>query len=172
MPGGLRSVSANLYRFIRVFRGGIPSLDYGQRPQPNGPITLLMEEAMTEAEKQSIAQTFIASLRAQDADLLKSITTEDVSWTLPGASAVSGRAVGVAGIMKRAHGLAMNDVNLEILHVLYGLDDVAITLHNTSQHGGRVLDEYLTTVCLLRDNRIRQLNTYISDVPMLNTFFA
>jgi ketosteroid isomerase-like protein len=131
-----------------------------------------MEEDMTEAEKQSIAQAFITSLRTQDADLLKSITTEDISWTLPGASAVSGRAVGVAGIMKRAHGLAMSHVNLEILHVLYGLDDVAIMLHNTSRHGGRVLDEYLTTVCLLRENRIHQLNTYISDVPMLNAFFA
>jgi ketosteroid isomerase-like protein len=131
-----------------------------------------MEKNMTEAEKKSIAESFITSLRTQNAELLASITTEDVEWTLPGSCLVSGVAVGVAGIMKRAQGLASHAVDLEILHVLYGLEDVAIMLHNTSQQGGRVLDEYLTTVCLLRGNRIHLLNTYISDVPMLNAFFA
>lgn len=127
---------------------------------------------MTEAEKKSIAESFITSLRTQDAALLASITTDDVEWTLPGTCVISGVAVGVVGIMTRAHGLASREVNLEILHILYGLEDVAIMLHNTSQQGGRVLDEFLTTVCLLRGNRIRRLNTYISDVPMLNAFFA
>ncbi|MGA7777537.1 MAG: nuclear transport factor 2 family protein [Paraburkholderia sp.] len=127
---------------------------------------------MTEAEKRSLAEAFIQSLRSQNAELLTSISTDDVEWTLPGSCVVSGVAVGIAGIMKRAQGLAAHAVNLEILHVLYGLDDLAIMLHNTSQQGGRILDEYLTTVCLLRGNRIHRLNTYISDVPMLNAFFA
>lgn len=127
---------------------------------------------MTESERKPIAEAFIRSLRTLNAELLASTCTGDVEWTLPGSCVVSGVAVGVAGIMKRAHGLAAHAVNLEILHVLYGLEDVAIMLHNTSQQDGRVLDEYLTTVCLLRGNRIHRLNTYISDVPMLNAFFA
>ena len=127
---------------------------------------------MTEAEKKSIAESFITSLRTQDAELLASITTDDVEWTLPGTCVISGVADGVVGIMARAHGLASREVNLEILYILYGLEDVAIMLHNTSQQGGRVLDEFLTTVCLLRGDRIHRLNTYISDVPMLNAFFA
>ena len=36
----------------------------------------------------------------------------------------------------------------------------------------KVLDEYLTTVCTLRDGKIARLDTYISDIPMVNTYFA
>jgi uncharacterized protein len=127
----------------------------------------MMEVNMTEPDRKSIA-----SLRAQNAELLASSNTDDVAWTLPGASAVSGVAAGVAGTMKRAEGLAAHAVDLETLHVLYGLEDVAIMLRNTSRRGDRVLDEYLTRVCLLRGSRIHRLITYISDLPMMNAFFA
>jgi hypothetical protein len=35
-----------------------------------------------------------------------------------------------------------------------------------------VLDEYLTTVCTLRDDKIARLDTYISDIPMVNDYFV
>ncbi len=126
---------------------------------------------MTEAEKKHLAETFIASLRAQDASLLRTICNESAVWSLPGASLVSGEAVGVDGIMKRAHGLATRHVNLEILHILYGFEGFAIMLNNTGTFEGKVLDEYLTTVAQVRDGKVHQLDTYISDVGMLNEYF-
>lgn len=126
---------------------------------------------MTDADRKHLAETFIASLRAQDASLLRTICSESVIWSLPGSSLVSGEAVSIDGIMKRAHGLATRHVSLEILHVLYGFEGFAIMLNNTGTFEGRVLNEYLTTVAQVRDGRVHRLDTYISDVGMLNEYF-
>ena len=69
--------------------------------QVDEPPSLLMVENRIEADKKSIAEAFIQSLRTENAELLTSISTHDVAWTLPGSCIVSGVAVGVAGTMKR-----------------------------------------------------------------------
>src|ERR1700683_796801 len=55
-----------------------------------------------DSAKQALATSFIEALRALDEKHLQEITTDDVVWTLPGSSLVSGVAQGVAGILKRA----------------------------------------------------------------------
>jgi hypothetical protein len=125
-----------------------------------------------DSAKQALATSFIEALRALDEKHLQEITTDDVVWTLPGSSLVSGVAQGVAGILKRAQAIVDHNVTLEIMHVVLGHEGVALLLHNTGKWKGKVLDEYLTTVCTLRDGKIARLDTYISDIPMVNTYFA
>jgi ketosteroid isomerase-like protein len=127
---------------------------------------------ISDSEKQALATSFIAALRSLDEKGLNKIMTDDVVWTLPGSSLVSGVAHGVAGILKRAQAIVDRDVTLEIMHVVLGHEGVALLLHNTGKWKGKVLDEYLTTVCTLRDGKIARLDTYISDIPMVNAYFA
>jgi ketosteroid isomerase-like protein len=127
---------------------------------------------MTEQEKETIAQRFIHGLGSRDGNLLRSIMTEDVVWSLPGQSPMSGEAHGVEAILKRANTLHGFNVNIEIEHVVFGLQDVALHLHNTGHYGGKVLDEHLTTVIHLDGGKIRRLDTFISDIPMLNDYFS
>jgi ketosteroid isomerase-like protein len=127
---------------------------------------------MTEQEKKTIAEEFIRGLGACDTDLLRSIMTEDVVWSLPGQSPMSGEAHGVEAILKRANTLHGFNVKIEVEHVVFGLRDVALHLHNTGRYCGKVLDEHLTTVIHLDDGKIRRLDTFISDVAMLNSYFV
>jgi uncharacterized protein len=127
---------------------------------------------MTETEKKDIAQSFITGLSNRDANLLKSIMTDDVVWSLPGKSLMSGEAHGVDAILKRSETLHRYEVKIELEHVVFGYQDVALHLHNTGKRGDKILDEHLTTVCSLRGNKIRRLDTFISDVEMLNSFFV
>jgi uncharacterized protein len=127
---------------------------------------------MTEAEKKEIAQRFIPARSNRDANLLKSIMTDDVVWSLPGKSLMSGEAHGVDAILKRSETLHRYEVKIELEHVVFGYQDVALHLHNTAKRGEQILDERLTTVCSLRGNKIRRLDTFISDVEMLNAFFV
>ena len=127
---------------------------------------------MTEQERKKLATSFIAALRAQDVDGFNAIMTHDVVWSLPGSSLVSGLANGVEGILKRARTLVKYGVSLEIQHVVVGYEGVALLLHNTGSQNGRLLDEHLTTVCTLRDGKISRLDTYISDIPMVDAYFA
>jgi ketosteroid isomerase-like protein len=127
---------------------------------------------MNETEKKEIAQKFITGLSNRDANLLKSIMTDDVVWSLPGKSLMSGEAHGVDAILKRSEILHQYEVKFELEHVVFGYQDVALHLHNTGKRGDKILDEHLTTVCSLRGNNIRRLDTFISDVEMLNAFFV
>jgi len=127
---------------------------------------------MTETEKKDIAQSFITGLSNRDANLLKSIMTDDVVWSLPGKSLMSGEAHGVDAILKRSETLHCYEVKIELEHVVFGYQDVALHLHNTGKRGDKILDEHLTTICSLRGSKIRRLDTFISDVEMLNSFFV
>ena len=127
---------------------------------------------ISDSEKQALATSFIEALRSLDEKGFQKIMTDDVVWTLPGSSPVSGVARGVAGILKRAQAIVDRNVTLEIMHVVLGHEGVALLLHNTGKWKEKVLDEYLTTVCTLRDGKIARLDTYISDIPMVNTYFA
>ncbi len=61
---------------------------------------------------------------------------------------------------------------MEILRAVYGYEGVAMFLHNTSNAGGRVLDECLAAVFAFRGDKISRLDTYLSDVAMAEAFFA
>lgn len=74
--------------------------------------------------------------------------------------------------MKRARRIVEYGANVEIQHVVLGYEGVALLLHNTGKRDGRILDEYLTTVCTLCNGKIARLDTYISDIEMVNAYFA
>ena len=59
----------------------------------------------------------------------------------------------------------------EFIRGLSARDDVALHLHNTGRYSGKILDKHLTTVIHLDDGKIRRLDTFISDIPMLNSYF-
>ena len=63
-------------------------------------------------------------------------------------------------------------MKIELEHVVFGCQDVALHLHNTAKRGDQILNEHLTTVYSLRGSKIRRLDTFISDVEMLNAFFV
>lgn len=129
---------------------------------------------MTDQAHRYIGEAFLRGLRERDAGLLKSIMADDVVWSLPGESLISGEVTGLEAIVKLAAILAGFGVTIELEHVLFGLHDVAVLLHNTGagRFDGKVLDEHLTIVIHLDGGKIRRLDTFISDVGMLNEFFT
>jgi uncharacterized protein len=123
---------------------------------------------MTTEQKRELAIDFAT---ARNTELLQSFVTEDLVWSLPGTSLMSGEVHGVDGILMRAEILDAFEVNVQIEHIVVGYKDVGFLLHNTGRKDGKLLDEYLTTILTLRGNKIRRLDTLLSDVPMLNAYF-
>jgi uncharacterized protein len=148
-----------------MFPGGIADV-VRQQAEAKQPASI------SDSEKKALATSFVEALRALDSKGFQKIMTEDVVWTLPGSSLVSGVAQGVAGVLKRARVIVDHKMTLEVTHVVLGREGVALLLHNTGNFNGKVLDEYLTTVCTLRDGKIARLDTYISDISMVNAYFS
>jgi uncharacterized protein len=127
---------------------------------------------MTPEEKLHLAKTFLSVLSKPNEELVRSIVLEDMLWTFPGSSVISGEAHGVSGVMKRATTIASYGVHVEVGRPVYGHSGVAVFLHNTGSKYGRTLDEQLAAVFSFRDDKIARLDTFLSDVPMVKEFFG
>jgi ketosteroid isomerase-like protein len=125
---------------------------------------------MTDTQKKEIALTFIRSLQQRDPILLKTVLTDNAVWSLPGTNQISGEAAGADAIVARGQFLGEHGVNFELLHVIYGYEGMGIMLHNTGKCKGRVLDEFLSSIFKLQGDKICRIDTYITDVPMLNAY--
>ncbi|MGN8069463.1 nuclear transport factor 2 family protein [Mucilaginibacter sp. SG564] len=125
----------------------------------------------TDAEKLSIAQTFINALKSNDWETMHSILADDAGWTLPGTSLLSGPANGAEAIIKRAQGLKYFGVKFDLKHILIGLNGFTLSLHNTASRGDLLLDEQVAIVFEVAGGKITSMATYLSDVAGINAFF-
>ncbi|MGW7008699.1 nuclear transport factor 2 family protein [Streptomyces sp. NPDC054933] len=126
----------------------------------------------TSDEKLALATAFHTGLVTADWELIRSLLTDDATWTLPGDNRISGRVAGADAVVERARLIAGYGVNFEFQRVLVSRDNLALSLHNTAERDGVVLDEYLATVCFLREGKIAAIETYLSDVEGMNAFFV
>lgn len=127
---------------------------------------------MTEDDMRTLANTFAQAIKTQDPELLGSIATDAIVWSLPGDNVISGNARGVDAILRRGRLLAAYGVNIELVHIVYGRSGFGLLLHNTGHRLGRALDEHLTSIFQPRGMLIDAVDTYISDVAMLDHYFA
>jgi uncharacterized protein len=125
-----------------------------------------------EKEKNDIAQTFLTALRNRDWKLMQSIMIDEIVWSLPGTSIISGEAHGIDAVIKRSQLIVSYKLNFGLKNILFGQHGVALSLNNTAQRRDLVLDEHLATVCSLCDGKISRIDTYLSDVDMVNAFFV
>ena len=130
------------------------------------------ETRITDEDKLQLATTFLASLKSRNWQLMGSILTEDATWTLPGASLLSGEATGAEAVIDRARKLRDFGVMVELNHILYSMNGVAVSLHNTAGRGELKLDEHVVIVMELWDKKIAKLTTHLNDVASINEFFV
>lgn len=127
---------------------------------------------MTFEEQERIARKFLSVLGHPDAEVIKSVTVEDVVWTYPGDNRISGEACGIAGVMARAERVASYGVKVEILRTAYGFGGLALLQHNVGQQNGVEFDEDLVAVLSFRGDKISRLDVYLSDVNGAERFFT
>jgi hypothetical protein len=71
-------------------------------------------------DKRQIAETFLLGLGTRDWGLLRKIMTDDIVWTLPGYSRISGEVRGLEAVVERAqiivgYGLTFNlNISLKV----------------------------------------------------------
>jgi uncharacterized protein len=127
---------------------------------------------MTPDEKLQLARKFLSMPSTPDESGVRSGVADEMVWSFPGSSVISGEAHGVTGVMARARVIVAHKVHVEIGRAVYGDNGVTIFLHNTSSEDGRVLDQHLAAVFTFRGDKIGRLDTFLSDVPMAEAFFG
>lgn len=130
------------------------------------------DNKLSTEEKITIGNHFLTALKDRDWKLMRLILTEDVTWTLPGTSLLSGEAVGVDAVINRAKQLRNFGVMVQVNHILTGFNGLALSLHNTGARGNLILDQQVAIVCELANNKISRLTTHLHNVANINSFFV
>lgn len=125
-----------------------------------------------ENQKFALANVFVNALKSNDWDTMRSIMFENLTWTLPGTSILSGPAYGVNAVVKRARSLKQFGVMFQLQHILYGMHGFTLLLHNTAKRNELILDEYVAIVFDVRDGKIAAMTTHLSDVKGIEQFFV
>ncbi|MFF7753697.1 nuclear transport factor 2 family protein [Streptomyces sp. NPDC007971] len=129
--------------------------------------------ADTSSTASEIAERFLAAFRTRDWEALHRLLADDITWTMPGAGAISGTARGADAVVERARHIASRGLHTELLHVLVGAHGAALSLRNTATAAdGRRLDEHLATVLTTHRGRVTAIDSYLSDVDGMSAFFT
>ena len=76
--------------------------------------------------EQDVAREFHDALTTKDWDRMRAIMSPDVTWTLPGDNAISGRAEGAEAVIARAEFIASYGLTFTLEHVLVSRDHMAM----------------------------------------------
>ncbi len=131
-----------------------------------------MTTATTSQPAQALAERFFLAISTQDRSALAQVLGPDATWTFPGHNALSGTVVGVDQIAAKAQLIGRYGVHVGFEYVLFGSGSFIIELHDTGRRGDLVLDEHLATVCTVQDGRIASADTHLSDLVMMDAYFA
>jgi ketosteroid isomerase-like protein len=133
---------------------------------------VVSSQSTPEHVKQDLAATFYGALIRKDWAALRPIMSPDVTWTLPGENQISGTAEGIDAVIARAQLIASYGLSFALQHVLVSRENMALSLHNEARRGDLLLDEHLATVYRIEEGKIAAIETYLSDVDVMNRFFA
>ena len=126
----------------------------------------------SEDPRITLGKAFHTALAAGDWPGLRATLTDGCVWIVPGDNGISGEINGGDDITAGLRRIAGYGLDFGLEHVLLSRDNMCIALHNTAEHNGARLDEHLAVACEVRDGRIARMETYLSDVDGLDTFFA
>lgn len=128
--------------------------------------------ALTDQQRQAIVSRFASAIVHDDHAGILASTTPGIVWTIPGHSKVSGVSVGQAAVIRLADTFARFDLHISPQALTYGLDTVAVEVHDTGEHNGKSLDIQVVNVLSIRDGRISAVDGNVSDVAANDRYFS
>ncbi len=121
---------------------------------------------------EQTANVFHKALKAKDWLGLRKVLTDDASWLLPGENAISEPAENAEAVIKRAKLIAKYGMRFNLKKILISQENVSLYQHNKAESAGIKLDQFVNTLCRLRNGQIWQIETFVSDLEGFNHFFA
>ncbi len=124
------------------------------------------------AAAERVTNAFHEAPANEDWGALHGVLTEDASWILPGDNAMPDPAKDADVVMEQARFIASYNMRLDLRHVLVSRLNMALYQHNTAERAGQRFGEEVATVCSPRGERIRRIETFVSDLDGSDRFFA
>ena len=130
------------------------------------------DSGSTTQRQQALVRAFAAAFVQDDHMGIAAHAAPDITWTIPGASVVSGRASGIDEVTGLADTFAQYGLHITPKSLAFGRDTVAVTLHDTGEHAGKRLDQDVVNVLTIRDDKISDVTAHLTDVDSFDAYFS
>lgn len=121
--------------------------------------------------REHVAKTFfLDGMIGGDWEKAASVLDDDVVWSVPSDSAIGGMWRGKDAVVKLGRSIADGGVKVGFVRLEYGLERIAVVVHNKGSRDGKTLDEHLTVVFTVSGGKAVFIEAFISDLPMLDAF--
>jgi ketosteroid isomerase-like protein len=124
----------------------------------------------TTIEPASLTQRFATALLTLDEVALSEVSTDDISWSIPGHGPISGVHTGAPAIIAVATTIRQHRITVEVEQILTGRGGVTAILHEVGAHTAAPLDVRVALALLFRHGRVATITGFISDVAAYDTY--
>lgn len=138
---------------------------------PGGASSAAPDEPTTQ-QQRAIVAAFASAIVHDDHAGIAEHATDDIAWTIPGSSVVSGRATGIGDITRLADTFAQYGLHISPQGFAFGRDTVAVTLHDTGEHNGKRLDQDVVNVLTIRGDKICEVTAHLTDIDSFDAYFS
>lgn len=130
------------------------------------------EDDALASQQQAVVSAFATAVVRDDHAGIAENAAPDIVWTIPGASAISGQAKGIDAVIRLADTLSQYELHIVPQGYLYGLNTVAVKLHDTGDRNGIRLDQDVVNVLTIRDGKIASVTATLTDVSAFDAYFS
>ncbi|MCU1680659.1 MAG: hypothetical protein JWQ81_1398 [Amycolatopsis sp.] len=127
---------------------------------------------LTDPERQAIVSRFATAFTHDDHAGIAANSAANITWTIPGTSAVSGERRGVNAVIHLADVLAQYELHISVQAFTFGTDTVAVELRDSGSHNGKTLDQDVVNVLTIRDGKIASADGNLANVNSFDAYFS
>jgi len=130
------------------------------------------DDEQASQRQQEIVRAFANAVVHDDHAGIAQNATPDIEWTIPGTSVISGRTTGIDNVLRLADIFATYGLHISPLGSTFGVDTVAVRLHDTGEHNGKRIDQDVINVLTIRDDKVAGVTATLTDVSSFDAYFS
>jgi ketosteroid isomerase-like protein len=127
---------------------------------------------LTIDQRRALVNQFATAVQTVDLAGLEAAANPDITWTVPGASHISGQQHGVDGVLWLAKMFSDFGYQIALQGLTFGVNDVAVEIRGTGNHDGKTIDVAAVNVLNFRDGNVVDVGTHFSDIDSVDAYFA
>jgi ketosteroid isomerase-like protein len=127
---------------------------------------------LTDQQRKEVVHRFATAIVDDDHRAIIASTTPGITWSIPGSSVVSGHFVGRRAVLYLADTFAAHELRISVSALTFGVDTVAVELHDTGDHNGKTLDVAVVNVLTISDGKVSGVSGNLSDVASFDGYFS
>ena len=128
--------------------------------------------AIQQQQQLAVVKDFATAVVCDDPIGIAQNAAPGIVWTIPGASAIAGQVTGIDDVIRLADTFSQYDLHISPQGFLFGINTIAVKLHDTGERNGKRLDQDVVNILTVRDGKVATVTATLTDVSAFDAYFS